>query len=81
MSFWSRNVELMEEMIEKNLPEPWHTEVTAGNIDLYDVPEDVREKAFASEEDEVMLKKEKEEEELRTALTGYDNLSMDYGGF
>jgi len=46
MSYWSHNVEKMDEIIEKNLPEPYYTQLMEGEINLEDVPEDVRIEAF-----------------------------------
>ena len=86
MSFWSHNVELMDEIIEANLPEPWYTQVAEGEIDIYDVPEKIRDKAFTDGEadhwggliDAAVMKVE--DEQLREALTKDDKPTIDNGG-
>jgi len=40
--FWSNNVELYDEITTKALPEEWRGKVESGEIDICDVPEDVR---------------------------------------
>lgn len=45
MSYWSNNPELYDEIITNALPEPWHTRVIEGEIDLTDVPGDIFQKA------------------------------------
>lgn len=46
MSYWSHNPELLDEIIAKNLPEPYYTQYAEGEIDICDVPEDIRCKAM-----------------------------------
>ena len=46
MSYWSHNVEKMNEIIEKNLPEPYYTQLMEGEISLEDVPSDIQCDAF-----------------------------------
>jgi len=46
MSYWSHNVEKMDEIIEENLPEPYHSQLMNGEISLDDVPTDVKCDAF-----------------------------------
>ena len=45
MSWAAHNPELYDEITIKALPEPWRTRVEEGEIELCDVPEDVRYKA------------------------------------
>ena len=52
MSYWSNNPELLDEITIKALPEEWREEVEEGNIELYDVPEDIRDKAMLEGEQE-----------------------------
>jgi len=42
MSYWSNNPELYDEIITKALPEPWLSRVESGEIELEDVPKDIR---------------------------------------
>lgn len=46
MSYWSHNVEKMDEIIEENLPEAWKQRLMAGEISLSDIPTDVQCEAF-----------------------------------
>jgi hypothetical protein len=50
MSYWSHNVEKMNEIIENNLPEPWKTKLMKGEIELLDVPSDIQCNAFTKGE-------------------------------
>ena len=43
---WRDNPELLDELTGRNLPEPWKTRVAEGQIELNDVPDDVRSKAM-----------------------------------
>ena len=52
MSYWSNNPELLDEITINFLPEEWREEVEAGNIELYDVPEHIRDKAMLEGERE-----------------------------
>ena len=45
MSFGSHNPELLDEITTKALPEEWRDKVELGEMDLYDVPEAIRDKA------------------------------------
>jgi len=64
MSFGSHNPELLDEITTKALPEEWRDKVELGEIDLYDVPETIRDKAMLEGEadywgsriDEVMMR-------------------------
>jgi hypothetical protein len=40
----------MDEIITDNLPEPWKTQIMEGEIDLLDVPEDIKCDAFTKGE-------------------------------
>jgi len=42
MSWASHNPELYDEILTNALPEPWRTRVIEGEIELCDVPEDIR---------------------------------------
>jgi len=85
MSFWSDNVELADEITTDNLPEPWYTRVTEDGLDLYDVPEEIRDKAFnggsadwfGDQIDAAML--HKDEILLQEALTKEDKPIIDNG--
>ena len=63
--FWSNNVELYDEITIKALPDEWKEKVESGEIDIRDVPEDIRYKAaiegeqdfWASRVDEAMMRK------------------------
>jgi len=46
MSYWNHNVEKMDEIIIKNLPEEWKSKVENDEIDLIDVPVNIRDQAF-----------------------------------
>jgi len=46
MSFGSHNPELLDEITTKALPKEWRDKVELGEIDLYDVPEKIRDKAM-----------------------------------
>jgi len=46
MSYWSDNPELLEEITIKALPEEWKAKVENEEIDLYDVPNDIFDKAM-----------------------------------
>ena len=46
MSYWSHNPELLDEITIKTLPTEWREKVESEEIDLYDVPEDIRDKAM-----------------------------------
>ena len=46
MSYWSNNPELLDEITTKALPEQWRDLVESGEIDLYDIPEKVQDKAM-----------------------------------
>jgi len=64
-SFWSNNVELYDEITIKALPDKWRNKVESGEIDICDVPEDIRFRAacegekdfWATRVDEAMMKK------------------------
>ena len=68
MSYWSHNPELLDEITIKFLPEEWRNKVESDEIDLYDVPEDIRDKAmqegtedyWGSKIDEAMMQHEHE---------------------
>jgi len=51
-SFWSNNVELYDEITIKALPDEWRDKVESGEIDIVDVPEDVRFKAACEGEED-----------------------------
>ena len=87
MSFWSHNVELMDEIITENLPEPWHTKIMEGEILLHEVPRDVVDDAFQKGEldfwgsqidaakmriDEEHLQKALSQEDLETSTNSGD---------
>lgn len=46
MSYWSHNVEKMDEIIEKHLPKEWKERLMSGEISLSDVPTDVQCESF-----------------------------------
>jgi len=46
MSYWSHNPELLDEITLKALPKKWRDKVESEEIDLYTVPEDIRDKAI-----------------------------------
>ena len=74
--FWHNNAELYDEITTKALPDEWKDKVESGEVDIYDVPEDIRFKAacegeedfWASQVDEAMMrmKEEKEDKLLKT---------------
>ena len=65
MSYWSKNPELLDEITIKALPEEWKDKVESGELDLYDMPEDIRDKAmlegereyWADKTDEAMMRR------------------------
>ena len=65
MRFWNNNVELYDEITIKALPDKWKDGIESGEIDLSDVPEDIRYKAaiegerdfWASRVDETMMRR------------------------
>jgi len=46
MSYWNNNVEKLEEVTTDFLPQPWKRWVEQEEIDLYEVPEDLRSSAM-----------------------------------
>ena len=68
MSYWSHNPELYDEITIKALPEKWRDLVESGEIELEEVPEDVRYKAtiegegdyWGSKIDEAMMRRKEE---------------------
>jgi hypothetical protein len=52
MSYWSHNPELLDEITVEALPDEWRNKIDAGEIELLDVPEEIR--------DQAMLKGEKD---------------------
>ena len=46
MSYWSHNPELLDKITIKALPEEWRDLVESGGIELYDVPENIWDKAI-----------------------------------
>lgn len=50
MSHWSHNIEKMDEIIEKNLPELWKQRIINRNATLDDVPADIQCEAFVKGE-------------------------------
>jgi len=50
MSYWSHNVEKMDEIIEKNLPEFWKQRIINGDATLDDVPAGIQCEAFTKGE-------------------------------
>ena len=46
MSYWNNHIKEMDKIIAENLPEEWKEKLTAGEIELCDVPSDVRCEAF-----------------------------------
>ena len=52
MSYWSHNPELLDEITTEALPEPWKSQVLADEIELSDVPQDIRLKAMLEGERE-----------------------------
>ncbi len=52
MSYWSHNVEKLDEITINFLPEPWKTQVELGEIELYDVPDDIKFKAMREGEED-----------------------------
>jgi len=64
MSFGSHNPELIDEITTKSLPKIWKNKVESEEIDLYDVPEKIRNKAliegeadfWGSQIDEAMMR-------------------------
>jgi len=67
--FWNTNPELYDEITIKALPDKWKDEIESGEIDLSDVPEDIRYKAaiegerdfWASRVDETMTRRKEGE--------------------
>ena len=52
MSYWSKNPELLDEITTQALPEEWKDKVESGEFDLYDISEDIRDKAMLEGERE-----------------------------
>ena len=46
MSYWSHHPEKLEEVTTNCMPEPWKSQVENGDIDFYDVPDDIKFKAM-----------------------------------
>ena len=46
MSFWSRNSDLLDQVAAEALPSPYKEQVEQGEIDLFEVPENVYFKAM-----------------------------------
>jgi len=46
MSYWSHNPELLDEITIKALPEEWKEKVENEEIDLYDIPDKIFDKAM-----------------------------------
>jgi len=46
VSYWSHNPELLDEITTDSLPEEWKEKIERGDIELYDVPEEISEKAM-----------------------------------
>lgn len=46
MSYWAEYPELLEEITINFLPKEWREKVENEEIDLYDVPQDIRDKAM-----------------------------------
>ncbi len=46
MSYWSHHPELLEEVTTNFIPEPWKSQVENGDVDFYDVPDDIKFKAM-----------------------------------
>ena len=46
MSYWSHHPEKLDEITINFLPEPWKSRCNAGDIEVYDVPEEIRDKAM-----------------------------------
>jgi hypothetical protein len=46
MSYWSNNTELLDKITAEALPEPWRTQVESDEINLLDVPVEIRDKAM-----------------------------------
>lgn len=42
MSYWSHHPEKLDEITTNFLPEPWKIQVELGEIELCDVPDDIR---------------------------------------
>lgn len=42
MSYWSHHPEKLDEITTNFLPEPWKTQVELGEIELYDIPDDIK---------------------------------------
>lgn len=71
--FWSNNVELYDEITIKALPDEWKDKVESGEVEIWDVPEDIRYKAaikgerdfWASRVDEAMMRKKAERENIK----------------
>ncbi len=45
MSYWNNHPELLEEVTTNFLPEPWKSQVENGDVNFYDVPDDIKFKA------------------------------------
>ena len=62
--FWNNNPELYDEITIKALPDKWKDRVESGEIEIWNVPEDIRYKAackgerdfWASRVDEARMK-------------------------
>jgi len=52
MSYWSNNPELLDEITIQSLPDFWRNFVEYGLLDLYEVPEHIRDKAMLEGERE-----------------------------
>ncbi len=52
MSYWNKHPEKLDEITIDFLPEPWKTQVKSEEIELCDVPEDVRFKAMQEGEED-----------------------------
>ena len=46
MSYWNKHPEELDEVTTNCLPEPWKSQVENNEIELSDVPEDIRFKAM-----------------------------------
>lgn len=52
MSYWSHNPELLDEITTEALPEEWREKVESGEIELIEVPVEIRDKAMLEGEKE-----------------------------
>lgn len=50
MSYWSHNVEAMDELITANLPDKWREAVEDGWFELWELPRDLVDRAFVQGE-------------------------------